>query len=349
MVKNISDKELQTPVMIVGSTGIGKSYLLKELSRDNNLEFIDLRPATQEVSDLIGIPRAREVTFDNLKEIVTIWARPEWWPRDGTKGILAIEEVNRAPEDVRQALFQLMTEWKMHTHILPKGWVIVSLINPDNGVYHVNQLDPAFKRRFVQVIAEPDTIEWISWSKKNNIDDRVVKFIELFPKLLFQIETIKLDVKPTPAGYHMLSELLRNDIVPRQCLLEVASGIIGVESATTFVSTLQKSFEKPVSGKEILDEYSKVSTKYKGHVREKRNDLTYATMLDLIAECENRTLTKSEINNLHQYLVDSVPETITTVLLRLSSMTSNIIYKLAQFDDLVEYIKRVKSEVDDLQ
>ena len=160
LIKNIVDKQLRVPVLVVGPTGIGKSGQLKELAKqfkqvDESFGFVDLRLATQEVTDLIGIPGTAERTYEyNGKPIVdkvTVWKQPSWFPKKGTKGILALEEVNRAPEDVRQAIFQLLTEWKLHTHVLPEGWVIVALINPNNGNYHVNQLDPAFKRRFVQI------------------------------------------------------------------------------------------------------------------------------------------------------------------------------------------------------
>ena len=152
-IGNVSDKELNIPILLLGSTGIGKSYQLKELAQQKDIEFIDLRLATQEVTDLIGIPRSEKGK--------THWEKPNWFPEEGTRGILALEEVNRAPEDVRQAIFQLLTEWQLHTHKLPKSWIIVSLINPDNGAYHVNQLDPAFKRRFCQVVVDnPSEVDW---------------------------------------------------------------------------------------------------------------------------------------------------------------------------------------------
>lgn len=345
MIKNISDKELHTPVMFVGSTGIGKSYLIKELAKDNNLEFIDLRPATQEVSDLIGIPKSREVTYKDILKLKTMWAEPEWWPKPETKGILALEEVNRAPEDVRQALFQLVTEWKLHTHVLPKGWVIVSLINPDNGFYHVNQLDPAFKRRFIQVEIEPDEIEWIIWGKKNKINEGILRFIEMFPKMLVVPEEISIEAKPTPAGYHTLSILLENQIIPKECIHEVASGIIGKEAATTFINTLHRNFEKPIKATEILKNYNSVRSKYKEFIKDRRHDLIYATMVDVIAECDNTNLKKEEVDNLHLYLIDSQPETITTILLKLNHSTLG---KLAIYDDLVDYIKDIKKDVDSL-
>ena len=342
LVKAINDKELQIPILLIGATGIGKSYSMKELAKENEIGFIDLRLATQEVTDLVGIPR----TIEKDGEYRTYWTKPIWFPKEGTKGILALEEVNRAPEDVRQAIFQLLTEWKLHTHELPKGWSIVSLINPDNGAYHVNQLDPAFKRRFVQIVLNPpDITDWCVWAKKNNVDDKVIRFVAQFPKLLSKNDNITIEAYPTPAGHHMLATLLAHNAIPENCLHEVASGIVGPEAATTFIQTLKRDFEKPITAKEIFDDYSKIKDKYKKLVKERRNDLLYVTMVDIIADCEIKKLGTEEVKGLHEYLLDSMPETLTTVVLRLNE---SILTKLSKFEDLVDKIIEIKKNISDV-
>jgi len=350
--------------MLIGTTGCGKSWSMKELANELGVDFIDLRLATQEVTDLIGIPRTTYVNKEtgevltakayatlpvekrDLYEPRTFWTKPVWFPREGTKGILALEEVNRAPEDVRQAIFQLLTEWKLHTHELPTGWVIVSLINPDNGSYHVNQLDPAFKRRFVQiVVTPPDATDWCVWAKKNGLDDRVIRFVAQFPRLLGKDDDISIDAFPTRAGYHMLSILLQHNVIPPNCLHEVASGIVGTEAATSFVQALKGGFEKVITAQEILSNYSAVRARYKNLVKSNRNDLLYATMVDVIATCETKKLSKSELDNLHYYLLDSPAETLTTIVLRLSD---NVLAKLSSYADLVDKIVEIKKNISDI-
>lgn len=342
LIRNISEKNLKTPVLLNGATGIGKSWSMKELANNMGITFIDLRLATQEVTDLIGIPRTVEID----KELRTFWTKPVWFPKKGTKGILALEEVNRAPEDVRQAIFQLLTEWKLHTHELPEGWVIVSLINPDNGAYHVNQLDPAFKRRFIQlVVNSPDVTDWCVWAKKNQLKDEVIRFVAQFPKLLSKKESINIEAYATPAGYHMLSTLIQHEVVPNGCLHEVASGIIGVEASTTFIQSLRRDFEKPISAEEVFKDYKKVKEKHLKLVKNKRNDLLYVTMVDIIATCEIHKLKQEECNQLGDYLKDCMPETLTTIVLRLPD---NVLNKLSKFEDLVQQIVEIKKNIDDV-
>jgi len=343
LISNLSDKEINTPLLLIGPTGIGKSWLTKEIADTKGLEYIDLRLATQEVTDLIGIPRT--VKHEN-EEPRTVWTKPNWFPKEGTKGILMLEEVNRSPEDVRQAIFQLLTEWKLHDHTLPKGWIIVSMINPDNGMYHVNQLDPAFKRRFIQVIVNPpDITDWCVWAKKNKVSDDVIRFVSQFPKSLTKSEDINIEATATPAGYHMLSTLLSNNVIPNKCLHEVASGIIGTEWATTFVQSLRQDFEKPITAEQIFSDYSKVKKRHKKMLDNSRNDLIYATMIDIIAECDTKNLKKAEVENLKDYLNDCGAETMTTIALRLNE---KILGKLSQYPELLEKVTEIKKNISDV-
>src|ERR1700680_792881 len=112
-IRGIAEKQVPVTVAMVGPSGVGKSaienQLAKELTRDLKMDFgfIDLRLATQEPGDLIGNPyRDGNVTRN---------AMPAWFPKEGTRGILCLEELNRAPNDVRQCIFQLIWDRKLHT------------------------------------------------------------------------------------------------------------------------------------------------------------------------------------------------------------------------------------------
>lgn len=345
LIFNINQKELQTPVMLIGATGIGKSYSIKDLCKENNLGYIDLRLATQEVTDLIGIPRTVK---QEGKEPRTVWTKPDWFPEKGTKGILALEEVNRAPEDVRQAIFQLLTEWRLHTHTLPKGWSIVALINPDNGNYHVNQLGPAFRRRFIQIIIEPpNVIDWSIWAKKNKLEDSVIRFVGQFPKLLNKQEDVNIEAQPTAAGWHMVASLIQNNVIPNKCMHEVVAGVVGIEAATTFVQSLKRDFEKPITAEEILKDYSKVKEKYERQIMENKNALIYSTMIDIIATCDSvKKLDKTELKNLSDYLLDSSSETITNFLLKTSD---KIREQLSNNAELLQFVVKVRKEIDEYE
>ena len=41
-VKNINEKQLKIPVLLIGQTGIGKSWSMKELAKELGVDFVDL-------------------------------------------------------------------------------------------------------------------------------------------------------------------------------------------------------------------------------------------------------------------------------------------------------------------
>ena len=168
-IKGIVEKQVPVTVAMMGPSGVGKSAIEKQLAKELGIGFIDLRLANQEPTDLIGIPyRDGDVTR---------WARPAWFPKEGTTGILCLEELNRAPNDVRQCIFQLIWDRMLHTNPLPAGWAIVLAMNPDNGEYQVETLDKALVRRCSVVTVEPNVNAWLTWATdpKNEVpaEDRL--------------------------------------------------------------------------------------------------------------------------------------------------------------------------------
>ena len=342
-VKNINEKQLKIPMLLIGQTGIGKSWSMKELAKELGIDFVDLRLATQEVTDLIGYPR---MIKKEGKEPVTVWTKPEWFPEEGTRGILALEEVNRAPEDVRQAIFQLLTEWKLHTHKLPSTWTIVSMINPDNGEYHVNKLDKAFKRRFVQVVVDPPGVEeWAKWAKKNQLKDEVIQFVYSFPRLLHTEEDIKIDAYPTPDGWRIISELLKHNVIPSpkrkydNPLLEVVAGVVGNEAAASFVQALKRGLDKYLTSDDILNHYDKHRDYFKKVIERKRNDIVYMSVLDLMTELEKmKKITNKQAENLKNFMMDVPAENLVAMVEELEEVVSN---KLSDYNELCDKLLQV--------
>jgi len=337
-VKNINEKQLKIPVLLIGQTGIGKSWSMKELAKELGIAYVDLRLATQEVTDLIGYPR---VVKREGEEPVTVWTAPEWlyYLKKAIRGILNLEEVNRAPEDVRQGVFQLLTEWKLHTHELPPSVTIVSAINPDNEGYHVNKLDKAFKRRFVQIVVDPPEVEeWGIWAKKNNVKNEVIQFLFSFPRLLRTEEDIKVDAIPTPDGWRIVSELLQHNVIPQpkregdNPMLEIISGIVGNEAASAFIQTLNKGLDKYLTCDDILNNYSYHRDYFKQVVEKKRNDLIYMSVLELLTSLNKiKKITNKQAENLKNFMMDVPAENLVALVKELEDAISN---KLSQYDEL---------------
>jgi MoxR-like ATPase len=82
------------------------------------------------------------------------------------RGILFLDEVNRAQDDVLQAIFQLVLDRRVGQYVLPPGWCIVAAGNYMEG-YRVGGFDdPAFLNRFCHLTlsgGETTLEEWVNF------------------------------------------------------------------------------------------------------------------------------------------------------------------------------------------
>lgn len=317
---NCAKANVTVPTLLVGSMGVGKSQIVKQVSEDLGIGLVDLRLAQQEAGDLIGLPYQV-----NGK---TEWAKPSWFPEEGTKGILFLDELNRAPTDVRQAVFQLVLDRRIHTHKLPDGWFVHAAINPDNGNYQVETLDPAMLRRFCVLEVTPDVDVWLSWAKgAGKIDNNLSEFVNTNRGLLYQKDDIVLDVKPTPDSYRMLDSLMKGKVIAVENQMEVFRGLIGKEASIALIKWLDTNYEKPVSGTQILADFDK----YAGKISKQKNDANYQTITDLVAILKDlKAIPDDKFKNLVKYTLAIPKESQTALISKLPQHTRAILFKDAQ-------------------
>lgn len=166
--------------LFAGDAGIGKSeicqaWVKKQQEKDPSFGFLDLRLAYLEGPDFIGLPE-KVVEADGKRRTTTIL--PDFWPREGTRGLMLIEEPNRANSSVMNCLMQVLTDRKVHNYKVPDGWVIAGAINPDNANYDVNSMDIALRNRFVIYNVEYDQKTFLGFMKSNNWHPSLVSFVE---------------------------------------------------------------------------------------------------------------------------------------------------------------------------
>jgi len=297
-IKNLVEKKVKLPVILRGESGIGKSQAVQQAARELGFKCIDLRLAQMEPGDLIGLPRSDAETK------TTYWAKPEWFPKEG-KVIIFLDELNRAPVDVRQAIFQVLTDYRMHTHQLPEDCYIVSAINPDDGKFshQVEQFDPAMVNRMCFIDVEPDVDQWCEWARNNDLHDMVIRFITVHPELLQK--TSDTGPFPSPRMWHKLSDLLKADALPVSAQDQVLRGLVGDKPAIAFIRFMDKNTKKPVSAKEVLEDFSKVEARFK----KQENSENYSTITDLAAMLgDGGKLSKGQLDNLVSFVHACGPE-----------------------------------------
>lgn len=366
LIINIALEETHIPLMLIGEMGIGKSWSVKDAAEIVNAKLkkraklddddetrlfhcIDLRLATQEPGDITGMPRSIEVEVDGEVMTVdweTIWSKPCWWPKPGTRGVLFLDELNRAPIDVRQAIFQVVTEWQLHTNRLPDGWIIVSAINPDSGEYQVETLDKAMSRRFCQIKITPSARDWLRWAADYGINPRIQKFIRENQKFLYVEGDFTITAWPTPEGYRMVDELLDADVIPtdENARHEVMAGLIGEEAAAELAMYLEQDIENCVSADDILNSYDELRDKVMNQTHDRMNK----TIEEFVVRFEKRGVpsNKRQLGNFVEFCKD-LPDEYKTMLVMSLADNKELIVKMGQDRDLKKQLINIRKKATD--
>jgi len=236
-----------------GSQGVGKTSAVEQYCKENGLGLVHLYTATQEVGDLVGL------LVKNDEDGTAYHTRPEWFPTEG-KGVIFLDELNRAPNDVIQSLFSFILSGKLHTHQLPPGWKVVAAGNYANERFNVTDTsDAAFLSRFCHIDFTPSVDEWIVYAESQGADDTAAfireqpSMLEISAKAGGRLDTsfITPDRRAWLGG---IGKLEAETDIPDELRYELYCGIIGTAAAAAFSSWKNKQ-EKALTLNDIMKKY----------------------------------------------------------------------------------------------
>lgn len=230
---------------IKGAPGIGKSTVVRDYAIDRKLDFIDLRAAQLDPVDARGVPIA------DIAANLTRWLPPDFLPKTG-RGILFLDELNRASRDTQSALYQLILDGKIGTYTLPIGWSIISAGNRETDGAQVQPMSRALKNRFIHFEMTVDAEDFHNYAMKNHFDERIIAYIHYKPDSLDEMETAiknekgdiisalrQADAFATPRSWEFASRLLQTAATKNMTLMDCYSlleGAVGPAAAGEFTA-----------------------------------------------------------------------------------------------------------------
>jgi hypothetical protein len=221
----------KVPVFLWGPPGIGKSSIVAQIAKEQNISFIDLRLSLLDPTDLRGIP------FFNPKENTALWAPASFLP-DGKdeRGILFLDELNTAAPMVQASAYQLILDRKIGEYTLPDGWSIVAAGNRESDRGVVFRMAAPLANRFVHLEMEANVEDWRTWARSVGVDASIIAFIASRPDALFVFDT-KEDNRSfaTPRTWSYVNEILGSN-PEDDLIMPMVSGAIGEELAASFLA-----------------------------------------------------------------------------------------------------------------
>lgn len=206
------------------------------------------------------------------------------------RGILFLDEVNRAQDDVQQAVFELVLDKSVGQYVLPPGWYVVSAGNFMEG-YMVNGFnDPAFLDRFCHVTlstGESTLEDWVRYMADQH-GEHASNIIEFASHNVDHLDgkvegELGFSVQPSRRSWEMVAKLesvfadsLYDDTAHIECL----AGLIGRELAISF-----SRYSCPVKPKDIIEDGVK---RYESKMKKLSRNQMAGLMWGLVAFAKRR-------------------------------------------------------------
>lgn len=216
--------------MIVGSPGIGKSDIVRQIAKRYKLKVIDLRLSQCDPTDMLGFP-----THDHQR---MTYVPPDHFPLEGIDTpppgfdgwLLFLDELTSAPLSVQAASYKLALDRMIGQYQLHSRCIVMCAGNKATDQAIVNRLSTAMQSRLIHLELSVDVPAWISWATGHGIDHRVVSYIESHTSHLHNFNPDHDDSTfACPRTWEFVSKLIKGkDVLPRHLNLlcgTISSGI----------------------------------------------------------------------------------------------------------------------------
>jgi len=247
--KYTTDGSEPLPIFMWGGPGIGKSSIVRqvveELGMDVEKNFKDQRLQQIDPVDLRGLPFPGN---DGRLE----FHPPSFLPDDG-KGVLFLDELNLAPQQVQAAAYELVLDRKLgDDYHLPDDWVVIAAGNRAGDRAFVNPMAAPLANRFVHWEVVPRLEDWKGWAYGAGVRSEVIGFLNFKSGMLYKFNPERNEEAfPTPRTWESVSKLMDDGLVEEN---ELAAAV-GVGAAAEFMAFMEVQEDLPDVDKILEGEF----------------------------------------------------------------------------------------------
>ena len=248
--------------LIIGVSGIGKTSLVKDFSKKNNLYLINIDANLLKEGEIGGLPmvvqgKTHYAPHHKLTEMDEFLKTHE----EGV--MLFIDEINRCDHSVQQELMNLILNREINGYKLNDRVFVTAAMNPTSKMesyretdYQVVDMDPAQEDRFIWYQMDSDPKEWIRWGMEaGGVHESVISFISSFPAYL-NYKGADEYMTSTPRSWERVSKALKvfeGKSYDEKTLYHLVKGNVGTKIAQEFIGFLNDNKNPLLSSKDIFE------------------------------------------------------------------------------------------------
>ena len=253
----------QTP-LVLGSVGVGKSETIyqfaESLAEEEGLSvswdnasptakqfgLVDFRLSHFESVDFGGLP----YIVDGVQKRAMLGNLPT-----KGKGLLFLDEFAQAGQDLQAIASQLIKERRLGEYVFPEGWSIVLAGNRHSDRSSANKIVAHGMGRVGMIEFESNANDWLKWASENDVDERLIAFIQYQPQYLNNFDPKIVEPSATPRTITNLAKVLAQN-PDKDILQNLIYGFVGREFTAefmTFITLMQDvpNLQKVLDGKKV--------------------------------------------------------------------------------------------------
>lgn len=277
--------QADVPCNLIGSPGLGKSDVIKQVAKDLNLKVIDFRLSTADPTDLSGMPfieNGRSVFLPNIAFPIQGDALPPHLDEEGNpvelpvldeQGVhkkdehgqlmytypkydgwlLFLDEITNAPMSVQAAAYKIILDREVGLHKLHPAVKICSAGNKiDDGAAVTSEMSTALKSRLAHINLELNIEDWMIWALGAGVHHSITSFIKFKPTCLYMFDPkIKQDTFPCPRTWAMVDSIVKQVGIQGPEVQSLVAGVVGDGAASEYMM-FTKNFVGLTTFEEVL-------------------------------------------------------------------------------------------------
>lgn len=234
-----------TPLFIMGSFGIGKSSIVKQVAEELNLELIDIRLSQVQQFDLAGYPKDVNGRMEYLP-LADIPIESDPLPNGKDGWLMFLDELNAADKYVQGAAYKLILDRMVGKHNLHQNVRIICAGNriQDQGL--VNKLLAPMKTRLTHIEISVDQKEFLDYvlaeTQAGNWHPYIYAFLNFKPDQINNFDpSVEAVTYAVPRSWEMLSKQLKAglDKTDPELYTPIIQGIVGDSAGLDFTAFLE--------------------------------------------------------------------------------------------------------------
>jgi len=231
---------------------------------------------------------------------------------DEEYGLFVIDEFTRGDQQLQQMMWQIQNENQLHSHKFPKGWFVISIDNPDDDNYQINNIeDAAGLRRCLHFYTKVSAPAFIEYALKSNFHPHVVSYIENHNDKLYDFDSQQQGkIYANPASWEKVSSHLykyNDDLIENLDMIKIlCGGLLNIFGADHFCKYLRNLGQTVIKSEIIFHDYFSVKNDILKIVNNKQNNILYDIMKNFIEYlCTDKPIPMTEgISNTLEFLLD---------------------------------------------